>query len=68
MQEEPMNMGAYRFIEPILREELGIQMQYVGREANATPAVASMKRHLEEQRGIMEEAVGGVRKRVKAAV
>jgi 2-oxoglutarate dehydrogenase E1 component len=58
VQEEPKNMGAWRFIEDKLREELELDLRYIGRVENATPAVASMKMHKQEQEKIMIEAIG----------
>jgi len=58
VQEEPKNMGAYRHVESWLRERFDITAQYVGREANSSPAVASMRMHLQQQERIMINAVG----------
>jgi 2-oxoglutarate dehydrogenase E1 component len=57
-QEEPQNMGAWFFIEPRLRS-LGISVEYVGRDASASPATGSYKIHLREQREIVEAALNG---------
>src|SRR5262249_18345391 len=44
VQEEPANMGAWRFIEPLLRPLLGGRtLTYVGRDAAASPASGSYK-------------------------
>jgi 2-oxoglutarate dehydrogenase E1 component len=58
VQEEPKNMGAYRFVEPMVRERLDLELPYVGREMRATPAVASEKMHKQEQTKILITAVG----------
>jgi len=58
VQEEPKNMGAYRFVQPLLRERLELDVAYVGREMRPTPAVASEKMHKQEQGKIMIEAMG----------
>ncbi|MBT8485524.1 MAG: 2-oxoglutarate dehydrogenase E1 component [Phycisphaerales bacterium] len=58
VQEEPRNMGAYRHVEAILRERFDLDVHYVGREPNSTPAVASMKMHQQEQERIMISAIG----------
>jgi len=58
VQEEPKNMGAFRYIEPVLREEFGIRAKYIGRAANASPAVASLKIHQQQQNEILNKAVG----------
>src|SRR5207302_7611592 len=58
VQEESMNMGAWSFIEPRLRA-LGYGVQYVGRDASASPATGSRHVHLREQRELVEAAVTG---------
>ena len=58
VQEEPKNMGAYRFIDAMFREKLDLQVPFVGRDANATPAVASNRMHHQEQERIMITALG----------
>ena len=64
-QEEPENMGAWRYIEDQFREKLELIFPYVGREANATPAVASAKMHQQEQKRVLINAVGLPRGGVK---
>ncbi|HRQ74724.1 MAG TPA: 2-oxoglutarate dehydrogenase E1 component [Phycisphaerales bacterium] len=58
VQEEPKNMGAWRHIDACFRESLEITLPYIGREANATPAVASTKMHAQEQEKILIAAIG----------
>jgi len=55
VQEEPKNMGAWGYIHPILQEKLP-QLQYVGREESASPAVASYAVHVKELKELMQEA------------
>ena len=59
-QEEPRNMGAWRFIEeqfqPLL-EASGREVRYVGRPESASPATGSGKRHQQEQQAIADEAM-----------
>ena len=55
VQEEPRNMGAWRFIE----ENLQRPVRYIGRPESASPATGSLKRHQQEQAAIVEEAFGG---------
>ncbi|MCZ6835864.1 MAG: 2-oxoglutarate dehydrogenase E1 component [Planctomycetota bacterium] len=57
-QEEPENMGAWRYIEDQLREKMELTFPYVGRDANASPAVASSKMHRQEQQRILINAIG----------
>jgi 2-oxoglutarate dehydrogenase E1 component len=61
-QEEPKNMGAWRFLrEHFLDGEVPDParrvLRYVGREASAAPATGSHKLHVIEQEAIVREAV-----------
>jgi 2-oxoglutarate dehydrogenase E1 component len=58
VQEESQNMGAYTFVAPRLRELLGTEIQYVGRDASASPATGSKLVHDREQAEVVEAAVG----------
>jgi 2-oxoglutarate dehydrogenase E1 component len=55
-QEEPRNMGAWRFLSSRLRN-IGLPLEYSGRTANASPAAGSSKRHAEEQQRLVEDAL-----------
>ena len=61
-QEEPRNMGAWRFVrERFLDGDLdasGRSLVYAGREASASPAPGSLKTHLAEQDALVKEALG----------
>ena len=60
VQEEPRNMGAWRYIEEQLQPLLnptGRELRYVGRPESASPATGSGKRHQEEQAAIVAEAM-----------
>jgi 2-oxoglutarate dehydrogenase E1 component len=61
-QEEPRNMGAWRFVrERFLDGDVaggGRQPRYVGRAASAAPAPGSLKVHLAEQDALVKEALG----------
>jgi 2-oxoglutarate dehydrogenase E1 component len=61
-QEEPRNMGAWRFVrERFLDGDLeaaGRQPRYAGRPASAAPAPGSLKAHLAEQEALVGEALG----------
>jgi 2-oxoglutarate decarboxylase len=60
-QEEPQNMGAWRFVrERFLDGDVaagGRLPRYVGRAASAAPAGGSLKAHLAEQAALVEEAL-----------
>jgi len=58
VQEEPRNMGAWRFMEVFLRERLDIEPQSICRPGSASPAVGSLRMHLQQQEKIMVEAIG----------
>ncbi len=59
-QEEPRNMGAWRFAEPHLRRLLpeGVSMRYAGRPDRASPAEGYPSAHVSEQARILAEALG----------
>ena len=56
-QEEPQNMGAWSFMEPILRRT-GADILFVGRKAAASPATGSLTIHRLEQAHLIEKAFG----------
>jgi 2-oxoglutarate dehydrogenase E1 component len=56
VQEESQNNGGWSFIEPRLRA-LGYNVQYVGRDASASPATGSAQIHKREQAELVEAAV-----------
>jgi 2-oxoglutarate dehydrogenase E1 component len=58
VQEEPRNMGAWRFVRERLEDDLELKVRYVGREENASPAVASQKMHDQQQHKLMIDAIG----------
>src|SRR2546429_878491 len=55
-QEEPENMGAWTFIEPLLRTIFCSEIAYAGREASASPAVGALARHKREQARLVADA------------
>jgi 2-oxoglutarate dehydrogenase E1 component len=56
-------MGAWSYIEPYLRQKLGVDVAYVGRPAAASPATGSGKRHVVEQQRFLNELLSIVRKK-----
>lgn len=60
-QEEPKNMGAWSFINPLISdmmEEVGrkdLRVQYVGRKTAASPATGYLKIHEREQKQLIED-------------
>jgi len=57
-QDEPENMGAWRFLWPELREIFGREPVYAGRAASGSPATGSMRVHLDQQTALVDEALG----------
>jgi multifunctional 2-oxoglutarate metabolism enzyme len=76
VQEEPLNMGAWRYLEAKLRELVAeghdMQIRYVGRPERASPAEGYPAAHMSEQNRIIREALqsaeaGGPRETVEKA-
>jgi 2-oxoglutarate dehydrogenase E1 component len=59
VQEESQNNGAWTFMEPRLRA-MDVAVQYIGRDASASPATGSSQIHKREQKEIAEAAIRGV--------
>jgi 2-oxoglutarate dehydrogenase E1 component len=59
VQEEPRNMGAWRFVQeqmqPILDSTRRV-LRYAGRAPSASPASGSLKRHQQELAELLEQA------------
>jgi 2-oxoglutarate dehydrogenase E1 component len=62
VQEEPLNMGAWRYLEAKLRELVAegheMDVRYVGRRERASPAEGYPAAHAAEQTRIIREALG----------
>ena len=62
-QEEPKNMGAWFFVNPMIEEAmLDLRMKqtrpgYAGRSSAAAPATGLMKRHMAEQAALVDAAL-----------
>jgi 2-oxoglutarate dehydrogenase E1 component len=59
VQEEPLNMGAWEFMHPCLRELLtrdGLPLIYVGRPESSSPAEGSSTLHRINQEALIEQA------------
>ena len=57
-QEEPQNMGAYTFIAPQLRRLFTREIQYAGRDADASTAAGALSIHRIEQAALVAAAFG----------
>ncbi|MGB8273990.1 MAG: 2-oxoglutarate dehydrogenase E1 component, partial [Alphaproteobacteria bacterium] len=64
-QEEPQNMGAWTFVAPRFEEVLeriggaAKHARYAGRSESASPATGLHTRHVEEQKKLVADALGG---------
>ncbi len=61
-QEEPANMGAWRFVREYMAPLLAPterELRYAGRTPSASPATGSAKRHQKEQADIVQAALAG---------
>jgi 2-oxoglutarate dehydrogenase E1 component len=59
VQEEPRNAGAFTYMSDALIHQLGLPpVEYIGREASATPATGSKHAHKAQQEQILARAVG----------
>jgi 2-oxoglutarate dehydrogenase E1 component len=63
-QEEPRNMGAWRFAEPYIEWVLNNisathrHPRYAGRPSSASPSVGMMSKHLQQLKSLLDEALG----------
>jgi 2-oxoglutarate dehydrogenase E1 component len=57
LQEEPRNMGAWRFVEQQLQGKM--DLRYVGRPSQASPAEGWAEAHTAEQRRLISEILEG---------
>ena len=58
VQEEPKNMGAWSYVQPRLAPMLKKPLNYIGRDASASPATGFPKIYKMQQDGIVDEAIG----------
>jgi 2-oxoglutarate dehydrogenase E1 component len=59
VQEEPMNMGAWDYVDDYLRDLLkkGQELRYIGRPHRAAPAVGVPNVHKAEQKQLVQKAI-----------
>lgn len=55
-QEEPLNMGAWSFMQPRLSKLTGTRVRYAGRERASSPSTGSKAVHKREQKRLCEQA------------
>ncbi len=58
VQEEPENMGAWEFAEPLLSELIDgrLPLRYLGRPRSSSPAEGSLAAHNFNQTALIEQA------------
>jgi 2-oxoglutarate dehydrogenase E1 component len=58
-QEEPKNMGAWTYVSPRLRADIGtvLPLRYIGRPERAAPAEGYHNSHLQEQSRIVQDVL-----------
>lgn len=56
-QEEPENMGAWRFVNTLMQQYFSRQLEYVGRKESASPATGYHHVFKEEQQQIIKAAL-----------
>jgi 2-oxoglutarate dehydrogenase E1 component len=61
VQEEPENMGAWRFVQLNAQRRLGVSLRSVAREESASPATGSLRIHQREQAALLEAAFAGMK-------
>ena len=70
VQEEPSNMGAYRFVKHRIESVLTSlnlnksELLFIGRKASATPATGILERHMKNQKNILRLAIEGDQKEI----
>ena len=57
VQEEPENMGGWRFLQPLLESVIKQPVSYIGREPASSPCTGFPTIFKKEQAAIVEEAV-----------
>ena len=60
VQEEPENMGAWRYVDWSCRERLSVDVTAVTRDESASPATGSQTLHTKEQERLVERAYAGL--------
>ena len=61
VQDEPENMGAWRYLRALYREKIFGRLPFSGiaRAPSASPATGSANSHKIEQKELLERAFGG---------
>ena len=65
VQEEPRNMGAFRFVQGALSDTFDLHVSDICRDESATPAVGSSRVHAQQQEEILTAAIGALPAKAK---
>jgi 2-oxoglutarate dehydrogenase E1 component len=60
VQEEPENMGGWRYLRLKAEQELGVRLEAVTRAEGAAPAAGSPTLHAQEQQELLDRAFAGL--------
>src|SRR5829696_1422009 len=60
-QEEPENMGAWRYLRLKAEQILGVRLELASRDEGAAPAAGSPTLHAQEQQELLDRAFAGLR-------
>jgi 2-oxoglutarate dehydrogenase complex dehydrogenase (E1) component-like enzyme len=60
VQEEPENMGAWRYLRLKVEQELGVRLEGISRAEGAAPAAGSPTLHQQEQQELLDRAFAGL--------
>jgi 2-oxoglutarate dehydrogenase E1 component len=66
VQEEPRNMGAFRFVQSQMLDRFGVNLKYIGRPDSATPAVGSTKVHEKQAKALLMDVFPALATAIKA--
>jgi 2-oxoglutarate dehydrogenase complex dehydrogenase (E1) component-like enzyme len=61
VQEEPENMGAWRYVRLKAEQTLGVRLELASRDEGAAPAAGSPTLHAQEQQELLDRAFAGLR-------
>jgi 2-oxoglutarate dehydrogenase E1 component len=63
VQDEPRNMGPWPHYALNVWPALGVEVEAVTRQASSSPSVGTVKRHMEEQKALVDRAFSSVQDR-----
>ncbi|MGH2739809.1 MAG: multifunctional oxoglutarate decarboxylase/oxoglutarate dehydrogenase thiamine pyrophosphate-binding subunit/dihydrolipoyllysine-residue succinyltransferase subunit, partial [Actinomycetota bacterium] len=63
VQEEPENMGSWRFVDLQVRRVLGRELTVISRDDRSSPATGSLRIHRQEQDELVSNAFAGLKQK-----